>query len=151
MGPSFKRLFLFVCFFLFSNYIDSLKIFWIFILRLPSWESQTDNQEIWFSFLFGLISWCALLIYLKIFNDIYDVFKQYGRVAENHIFFKDLLIDWVFSVLGLHCCMWAFSSSSKQSSHCSGFSCCRAQASGMQASVIATCRLRNCGSLALKC
>ena len=99
MGPSFKRLFLFVSFFLFSNYIDSLKIFWIFILRLPSWESQTDNQEIWFSFLLGLISWCTLLIYLKIFNDIYAMFKQYGRVAENHIFFKDLLIDWFFSVL----------------------------------------------------
>ena len=52
----------------------------------------------------------------------------------------------VLAVLHLPCCMWAFSSCTKQRplfvgvlgllSHCSGFSCCRVPALGMRASVI---------------
>ena len=37
----------------------------------------------------------------------------------------------------------AFSSGSAQASHCGGFSCCKAQASGTWASVVATCELRS--------
>ena len=36
-------------------------------------------------------------------------------------------------------------------SHCSGFSCCRAWALGMQASVVVACGLSSCGSWALEC
>ena len=42
----------------------------------------------------------------------------------------------------LHC--------SALASHCSGFSCCRAQALGAQASVVAACRLSSCGTRALE-
>ena len=36
-----------------------------------------------------------------------------------------------------------------RASHCSGFSCCRAQALGMEASVVAACGLGSCGLWAL--
>ena len=48
-------------------------------------------------------------------------------------------------IFGLHCCMWAFSTCSKQgilshcgarASHCSGFSCCGARALGHSGSVV---------------
>ena len=42
----------------------------------------------------------------------------------------------------LHCGTWA--------SHCAGFSCCRAQALGACASVVAAHRLRMCSSQALE-
>ena len=45
-------------------------------------------------------------------------------------------------MLGLHCGEWAF--------HGGGFSCCRAWALGMWASVVVSCRLSSCGSLALE-
>ena len=53
---------------------------------------------------------------------------------------------FTFGCLGLCCCVWAFSSCSEWgllsscdvcASHYSGFSCCRAQALGVQASVVA--------------
>ena len=59
-------------------------------------------------------------------------------------------------VLGLHCCMWALSSCraalhcGAQASHCSAFSCFRAQAPGTRASVVAACGLSCCGSRALE-
>ena len=37
-----------------------------------------------------------------------------------------------------------------RASHCSGFSCCRAQALGTQASVVAACGLSSCGSRAVE-
>ena len=37
-----------------------------------------------------------------------------------------------------------------RSSHCSGFSCCGAQALGMRVSVTVACRLSSCGSWALE-
>ena len=42
----------------------------------------------------------------------------------------------------LCCGVWA--------SHCGGFSCCRARALGMRASVVAACELSSCGSWALE-
>ena len=39
---------------------------------------------------------------------------------------------------------------SAQASHCGGFSCCRAQALGMRASVVVARRLSSCGSSALE-
>ena len=59
----------------------------------------------------------------------------------------------------LHCCMQTVSSCrdqglpsscSAQGSHCSGFSCCRAQVLGMWASVLVAQRLRSCSSRALE-
>ena len=38
------------------------------------------------------------------------------------------------AVLGLYCCMQAFSIHSAWASHCSGFSCCGVQTLGMRAS-----------------
>ena len=59
-------------------------------------------------------------------------------------------------MLGLHCCIQAFSSCSKkellsscnaQASHCGGFSGCGAQALGAQASVVAAPGLQSAGLL----
>ena len=63
----------------------------------------------------------------------------------------------------LRCRVWAFSSCalqlwragaalccSVQASHCSGFSCCRAWALGMRASVVVACGLSSCGLWALE-
>ena len=63
----------------------------------------------------------------------------------------DFLINLFLSALGLHCCMWAFSSCGVQASHCSGFSCCGARALGVQASVVEAHGLSSCGSQALEC
>ena len=46
------------------------------------------------------------------------------------------------AALGLHCCVWATLCCSTPASHCSGFSCCRAQALGAQASVVTAPGLR---------
>ena len=61
-------------------------------------------------------------------------------------FLKFIYLIYLFlTVLGLHCCAWAFSSCGEQrllfvagvwASHCSGFSCCGAQALGVLASVV---------------
>ena len=62
-----------------------------------------------------------------------------------HVFFNMFLFTYLFlAVLGLHCCAWAFSSCGERAtlrcgawvSHCSGFSCCGAQALGTRASVV---------------
>ena len=45
-------------------------------------------------------------------------------------FFFKILFIYLLAVLGLHCCMWAFSSCSEQASHRGSSSCCRAQAPG---------------------
>ena len=66
------------------------------------------------------------------------------------------------AALGLRCCEWAFSSCGERRllfvvvrglliSHCSGFSCCGAQAPGARASVVAARGLSSCGSRALEC
>ena len=55
------------------------------------------------------------------------------------------LLYYFLSVLGLNCCMWAFShgeqqglfsSCSARDSHCGGFSCCGAWALGAGASAV---------------
>ena len=70
-----------------------------------------------------------------------------------------LFIYLCLTALGLRCCVQAFSSCSEWgllfccntwASHYSGFSCCRAQALGMWASVIEACRLSSCASWALE-
>ena len=53
-----------------------------------------------------------------------------------------LVAFFFLAVLGLYCGAWA--------SHCVGFSCCRAQALGAQASVVVAHRLSSCGSQALE-
>ena len=60
----------------------------------------------------------------------------------------------LLAMLGLHCFALAFSSCgrvtlhrSAQASHCSGFSCCRVQALGAQASVVGAHRLQSWGSV----
>ena len=54
------------------------------------------------------------------------------------------------AVLGLCCCLWAFSSCKEQgllssccAAHFCSFSCCRAKALGVQASAVAACRLKD--------
>ena len=72
----------------------------------------------------------------------------------NFSFLKKYFIYLFLAVLGLHCCVGfslsceeqgLLSSCSAQVSRCSGFSCCRAQAS-----VVAARGLRSCGSWALE-
>ena len=64
------------------------------------------------------------------------------------------------AALGLHCCLWAFSSCVErgllfccgaQASHCGGFSCCGAWALGARTSVVVAHGLSSCGSRALEC
>ena len=47
-----------------------------------------------------------------------------------------ILFYLFLAALGLCCCAWAFSSCGVRASHCSGFSCCGAQALGVRASVV---------------
>ena len=51
--------------------------------------------------------------------------------------FLKLIIHLFLAVLGPHCRTWAFSSCGVWASHCSGFSCCGAEARGEWASVVA--------------
>ena len=75
------------------------------------------------------------------------------------IFLKNKCIYLFLAVLGLCCCARAFSSCGKggatlrcsaRASHCGGFSCCRALALGMQASVVVARGLSSYGSRALE-
>ena len=71
---------------------------------------------------------------------------------------KNNLFILFFDCGGLRCCIQAFSRG-QQGLHlfelfrlcCGSFSCCRAQALGMQASVAAACGLSSCGLQALEC
>ena len=53
------------------------------------------------------------------------------------------------ALLGLGCCVGAFSSCGSRASHCSGFSRCRAQAIGVWASVVAAQGLQSESSVAV--
>ena len=46
-----------------------------------------------------------------------------------------------FSVLGLRCCTWAFSTCGVRASHCSGFACCGAWTLGRMGSAVVVHRL----------
>ena len=69
-----------------------------------------------------------------------------------------LKILFIYFWLGLHCCIWAFSSCGEQrllsscvawSSHCGGFPCCRAWALGASDSVVVVLGLYCTGSIAV--
>ena len=75
------------------------------------------------------------------------------------LFYKFIYFSYLFlAVLGLCCCAQGFSSCRERgllccgawASYCGGFSCCRAQALGLQPSVVAARRLISCGSQALE-
>jgi len=77
---------------------------------------------------------------------IFSVFQPFGLGG----FFFKLFICLFYFVLGLHCCVRAFSGCGEQglltscgawASHGSGFSCCRAQALGLADSAVMACRL----------
>ena len=63
-------------------------------------------------------------------------------------FFKFFIYLFILAVLGLHCCVRAFSSCGVRATHYSGFSCCGTWALGMRASVVAARRLSSCGAQA---
>ena len=77
---------------------------------------------------------------------------------EKLLFFKIYLIYLFLAVLGLHCCVWAFSSCGGGATlgyGCTGFLlqwllCCRAQALGVWASVVAARGLSSRGSWVLE-
>ena len=83
-------------------------------------------------------------------SDVYVPY-EYSFTNTRNPFFLFLV------VLGLSCCTWAVSSCGEQgllsscgawASHCSGFSCCRAWALGLQASEAAAGGLRSCDAWA---
>ena len=53
------------------------------------------------------------------------------------LFFPNFLFILFWALLGLHCCTWAFFGCGEWTSHCGGFSCCRAQALGHRVSGVA--------------
>ena len=68
---------------------------------------------------------------------IFSVFQPFGLGV---FFFNYLFVYFTLTVLGLHCCVRAFSGCGEQglltscgawASHGNGFSCCRAQALGL--------------------
>ena len=69
---------------------------------------------------------------------------------HSFFFFINLFIYLFMAVLGLCCCVRAFSSCGARASHCSGFSCCGAQALDARASVVVARGLSSCGSRALE-
>ena len=84
------------------------------------------------------------MITFKVYCVEYNVSLKLISSISCH--FLNFIIYLFLAVLGLHCCAWAFSgcgeqellsSCSVQVSHYSGFSCCRAQALGTRASVVA--------------
>ena len=73
------------------------------------------------------------------------------EVIPHCVFFKFMYFIYLFlAALGLCCCARATPCCGVQASHCSGFSCCRAWALGLRASVVVACRLSSCGSRALE-
>ena len=93
---------------------------------------------------------------LDAFNQFEEVpFYSYFSESFYHadqIFFN--LFYLFLAALGLRCCAQAFSSCGERgllrcgawASHCGGLSCCRAQALGVQASVVAAGGLSSCGA-----
>ena len=94
-----------------------------------------------------------------LFRDYYTNYYYY--YLNKFIYFIILFYYFIFlAALGLHCCAWAFLwlrgagatlRCNVRASRCSGFSCCRAWALGVQPSVVVAHRLSNCGSWALEC
>ena len=81
-------------------------------------------------------------------NVIYLLTKEDRNIFFLFIYFW---LRWVFVAACGHSLVAAsrgYSSCGARASHCSGFSCCRAQALGAWASVVVACRLSSCGSQA---
>ena len=84
--------------------------------------------------------------------------NQYKHIIDVGFFFLfNKFICFFLAVLGLRCCVQAFSSCGKRgllflerASHCGGFSCCGAWTLGVQASVVVAHGLSSCGSQALE-
>ena len=66
-------------------------------------------------------------------------------------FFKKMQFIYLFTfgARAPRCFVQAFSSFGEQPSHCGGFSCCRAQVLGAQASAAVACGLSSWGAWAL--
>ena len=82
---------------------------------------------------------------------IYPVCFIFPKVEK--IFFFLFLLHWVFIAArgpSLVAAIGATLCCSKRASHCSGFSCCKAQAIGVRASVVVARGLSSCGSRALE-
>ena len=80
--------------------------------------------------------------------------------ASNSLFLKNYFISFIFGCIGssLLCAgflqLWRVGATLRcgaRASHCSGFSCCGAQALGTWASVVVARGLSSCGSQALEC
>ena len=123
-------------------FLCDLMIFCSFLSLFSFWEPSDAYT--------GLFWWCPIdpLSYLNSF-----FFFIFLNLKKNFNFIYFLFL----AALGLHCCMQAFSSCSEweltlrcgaRASHCSGFSCCRAQALGMRASVVVVRRPSSCGAWA---
>ena len=89
---------------------------------------------------------------MEIFHILYTCLQSYFLL----LFFNKFIL--FLAVLSLRCWAQAFSGCGEQgllccgarASHCGGFSCCREQALGAQASVVVACGLSSCGSWALQ-
>ena len=91
-------------------------------------EKDTHVYTVWL---------CCLFSPLTLFN---------GHLPLSYtLFFFFFLV-----ALSLCCCVSVFSSCGSWASHCSGFSCCRAQALSTLASVVSARRLSSCSSRALE-
>ena len=85
---------------------------------------------------------------------LYDQIKSLMVAPSSLIFF--FFFNFTFGCTGLRCFAWpslvvasrgySVFRCGSQASHCSGFSCCRAQAPGTWASVVAVLGLGSCGS-----
>ena len=96
------------------------------------------------------------MIYCKLIFK-YDIVQWFLRLCpyvDSHCLIT--VCSFIFGCTGSVFAAWAFFSCAKWgllccdawASHCSDFSCCRAQALGTQASVVAASRLRSCGAQA---
>ena len=145
------------------NFLKNLGLFDFFHVCLFSF------QNVLF-FLYGSDSFFYFPCHLKYTLNVFQMFRcsikfSYRGVNSPFIisfFFFLLYFYFIFpflAALGLRCCTRAFSSCQERwggatlhcgarASHCSGFSCCRAQALGTRASVVVAHRLSSCGSWA---
>ena len=85
------------------------------------------------------------------FLELYELFVYFGNYSlVGCIFFLKnfcLSIPLFLAVLGLRCCVRAFSCCGAWASHCSGFSCCGARPLGVWASVFVAPRLQSADSV----
>ena len=98
---------------------------------LPSSMLPGGGQQVLLWLLFSFCSFFRLLFYLSLFG-----------CTGSSLLLPGFLWLWQFGA-ALCCTAWG--------SHCSGFSCCRAQALGTLALVVIACRLSSCSLRALEC